>query len=221
MRTHLLTLAQKQAASAGGRVAGSIRLRRLLANSSPPYRVELGARAGRREGWIATDIWWRAQHHLDATRPWPFPLGSVSHVYADNMIEHVPIDGLARCCAMPSGRCGRAGRIRLVTPDVEGRAAVYLERGDLARAQMDAHRGAGTRVHHFVDILRGVFVEYEHYRGYVWDFESLGHELDAAGFTSIERCELQKSTDPVLRGLESRVLPVDRVTMLAVEALRP
>ena len=113
------------------------------------------------------------------------------------------------------------GRIRLVTPNVEECARVYLEGGELARTQLDAHRAAGTRVEHTVDILRGVFVEYGHAGGYAWDFEALAAELAAAGFTSIERCELEESADPVLQGLESRVLPVDRVTMLAVEAQRP
>lgn len=213
--------ALKEIAHAGGRGVGSIRLRRLLARSSPPYRLELGAGASDREGWISTDVSRRARYQLDATRPWPFPPGSLSHVYGDNMIEHVPLDG-ARALfreavkAIPPG-----GRIRLVTPDVERCAEVYLERGDLARAQLDAHRGAGTRVEHFVDILRGVFIEYEHYRGYAWDFESLSVELEAAGFVSIERRELEQSIDPVLRGLESRVLPIDRLTMLAVEAVRP
>jgi predicted SAM-dependent methyltransferase len=182
--------------------------------------VELGAGATRREGWISTDIWWGARYHLDATGPWPFPPGSVSHVYGDNMIEHVPIDGARALFRHAMKAMQPGGRIRLVTPDVERCAEVYLERGDRARAQLDAHRGAGTRVEHSVDILRGVFIEYEHYRGYAWDFESLAAELDAAGFTAIERCELENSADPVLRGLESRVLPVDRVTMLAVEARR-
>jgi predicted SAM-dependent methyltransferase len=221
MRGHLLRRSLKEVGYAGRRGAGSIRLRRFLATSSPPYRVELGARATRREGWIPTDIWWRARYHLDATGPWPFAPGSVSHVYGDNMIEHVPIDG-ARALFRHAVKAMRpGGRIRLVTPDVERCARVYLERGDLARAQLEAHRGAGTRIEHYVDILRAVFVEYEHYRGYVWDFESLANELDAAGFTTIERCELENSADPVLCGLESRVLPVDRVTMLTVEARRP
>jgi predicted SAM-dependent methyltransferase len=183
--------------------------------------VELGAGATRREGWISTDIWWRARYHLDATGPWPFRPGSVSHVYGDNMIEHVPIDGARALFRHAMKAMQPGGRIRLVTPDVERCAEVYLERGDRARAQLDAHRGAGTRVEHSVDILRGVFIEYEHYRGYAWDFESLAAELDAAGFTAIERCELENSPDPVLSGLESRVLPVDRITMLAVEARRP
>ncbi|HEY1358856.1 MAG TPA: hypothetical protein VGF21_11175 [Thermoleophilaceae bacterium] len=203
------------------RAVASIRLRRFLASSAPPYRVELGAGDTRRDGWLSTDVRRLAQHHLDATRPWPFAPGSVSHVYGDNMIEHVPIDGARALFSHAMTAMAPGGRIRLVTPDVEKCAEVYLERGDLARAQLDAHRGAGTRVEHFVDILRGVFVEYEHDRGYAWDFESLGEELKAAGFVSIERCELQESSDPVLRGLESRVLPIDRVTMLAVEAQRP
>jgi predicted SAM-dependent methyltransferase len=193
----------------------------MLARTSPPYRVELGARTTRRDGWIATDVWARSRYHLDATGSWPFPPGTVSHVYADNVIEHVPLDGARTLLreafrAMPPG-----GRIRLVTPDVERCAEVYLERGERARAQLDAHRGAGTRAEHFVDILRGVFVEYDHRDGYAWDFESLSAELEAAGFRGVRRCELEQSDDPVLRGLESRGLPIDRGTMLAVEAERP
>jgi hypothetical protein len=71
-----------------------------------------------------------------------------------------------------------------------------------------------------VDILRAVFIEYDHHRGYAWDFESVSAELEAAGFSAIERCELHESSDPVLRDLEARALPIDRVTMLAVEARR-
>ena len=183
--------------------------------------MELGAGHIRRDGWVGTDVWAGARYHLDATGPWPFPPGSVSHVYADNVIEHVPIDG-ARALLRHALKAMRpGGRIRLVTPDARRCAEVYLEGGELARAQLDAHRGAGTRVEHSVDILRGVFVEYEHYRGYAWDLESLAAEIEAAGFTAVERREVEESPDPALRGLESRVLPVDRVTMLAVEAVRP
>lgn len=201
-------------------VAG-IRLHRLIANCPPPYRLEIGAGSTRREGWICTDVHAGAKYHLDATRPWPVPPGSVSHVYADNMIEHVPLGGARALFSHATAAMRSGARIRLVTPDVEQCAQVYLERGDLAQAQLDAHRGAGTQVEHAVDILRGVFIEYEHDRGYAWDFESLAAELRAAGFVSIERCELQHSSDPVMCGLESRVLPIDRVTMLAIEAQRP
>jgi predicted SAM-dependent methyltransferase len=183
--------------------------------------VELGAGSGVRDGWICTDISWRAPLTLDATRPWPFPPGSVSHVYGDNVIEHVTLDG-ARDLLRHATRAMRpGGRIRLVTPDAERCAEAYLARGDLARALLEAHQNAGTRTAHMVDVLRGVFVEYEHDRGYAWDYEALHAELSDAGFTAIERVELEQSADPVLQGLEWRVLPIDRLTMLAVEAVRP
>ncbi len=174
-----------------------------------------------REGWIQTDVWWRARYHLDATGPWPFPPGSVTHVFADNVIEHVPLDGARALLRHALQALEPGGRIRLTTPDVRRCAQVYLEGGEPAHAQLDAHRAAGARVEHSVDLLRGVFVEYGHRDGYAWDFDSLGAELDAAGFASIERRELEDSADPVLRGLESRVLPIDRATMLAIEARRP
>ena len=109
----------------------------------------------------------------------------------------------------------------MVTPDVERCAAAYLEDGELAQAHLDAQRDAGMRVEHGVDALRAVFIEYGHAGGYAWDYEALSAELDAAGFVSIERCELEHSSDPVLCGLEWRTLPVDRALMLVVEALRP
>ena len=187
----------------------------------PPYRVELGAGAGSREGWISTDISWRSRLPLDATRPWPFPPGSVSHVYGDNVIEHVTLDGARDLLRHAATAMGPGGRIRLVTPDTERCAEAYLGGGESAQALLDAHRRAGVRAEHRVDILRAVFVEYEHDRGYAWDFDALRAELAGAGFDAIERVELGQSTDPALQALEWRVLPIDRVTMLAVEAVRP
>ena len=197
-----------------------MRLRRHLARTGGPYRVELGAGPVHRDGWVQTDVWWRARYHLDATA-WPFAPGSVSHVFADNVIEHVPLDGARALLRSALTALEPGGRIRLTTPDARACAQVYLEGGERARAQLDAHRGAGTRVEHSVDILRGVFVEYGHRDGYAWDHDALSSELEAAGFDSVERRELEDSADPALRGLEARVLPIDRETMLAVEARRP
>jgi predicted SAM-dependent methyltransferase len=220
MPTHPLRLAARAPARAGARVVGAARLRRELRGLDRPYWVELGAGTTRRDGWIGTDISWRARLHLDATRPWPFPPGSVSHVYGDNMIEHVPLAGARALLRHAAAALRPGGRIRLVTPDAERCAEVYLEGGDRAQALLAAHRAAGERAEHRIDILRAVFVAYEHDRGYAWDLASLRAELTAAGFTSVERVELQESVDPALRGLEWRVLPIDRTTMLAVEAVR-
>jgi predicted SAM-dependent methyltransferase len=211
----------RRIAEAGRKAGGYVRLRRLLAGSEPPYRVELGSGLVRREGWVNTDVWSRAPYHLDATRRWPFPDGSVSHVYGDNMIEHVPLEGARALFGHALRALRPGGCIRLVTPDARKCAEIYLAGGDQARELADAHRGAGTRMEHDVDLLRATFIEYEHDRGYAWDLAALRVELGRAGFESVERVSLGESDYPVFRGLESRVLPIDRVAMLAVEARRP
>lgn len=202
-------------------VLGRVRLRVKLRRSAAPYRVELGAGLFQRPGWICTDVRPDARYFLDASSPWPFPPQSVSHVYADNMIEHIPLVAARRLLGHAMAAMQPKARIRLVTPDARECARVYLEGGQAAAEQLDAHRGAGTPVQHAVDILRGVFVEYGHRDGYAWDLDALSAELSAAGFVDVERRELEESPDPALRGLESRVLPIDRRTMLAVEAVRP
>ncbi|HEX5910801.1 MAG TPA: methyltransferase domain-containing protein [Thermoleophilaceae bacterium] len=211
----------RRLAHAAAKRVGAVRLRRLIAGTRPPYRLELGTNEVNHDGWIPTDVQWRARNYLDATGPWPFPEDSISHVYADNVIEHVSLDGARSLLREAARTMQPGGRIRLVTPDARRCAEVYLEGGERAEAQKDAHRGAGTRVEHDVDILRGVFIEYEHRYGYAWDQEALTAELEAAGFTGVERCELGESDDPALGGLEWRVLPIDRETMLVLEARAP
>jgi predicted SAM-dependent methyltransferase len=175
----------------------------------------------RRQGWVATDVWRAAPYHLDATKPWPFPDSSVSHVYGDNMIEHVRVEGARELFRHALRALEPGGGIRLVTPDVRRCAEIYLAGGEQAHELAEAHRGAGTRIEHDVDLLRATFIEYEHSSGYAWDPAALRAELEAAGFEAVERVELGESEDPAFRGLEWRVLPIDRVAMLAVEARRP
>lgn len=197
-----------------------LRLRRLIASTEPPYRVELGTSTAKHSNLIPTDVGWRSRYWLDVTTPWPFPDGSVSHVYADNMIEHVTLDGARDLLRHAHRAMAPGGRIRLVTPDAERFARMYLEKGDLLAAQTQRNRSHGYRVDHPVSLMRTVFAECGHHQGYVWDHESLAFELTEAGFARVRRCEVQESEDPLLSGLESRTEPVDRLLYLAVEATR-
>lgn len=210
---HVLALANRPVAAH--------RLTRLIDAGQPPFRVELGAHRSRRDGWIGTDIGWRSRYWLDATAPWPFPAGTVSHVYGDNMIEHVTLDQARRLLAAAARAMSPGGRLRLVTPDAERLCRVYLEGGELLDAHLDRNRRHGHRVDHRISLLRTLFVECGHHLGFVWDFEALAAELAAAGFVAIERRPVGGSPDPVLRGLESRTEPSDRSLYLVVEAVRP
>ena len=199
----------------------SRRVERLVRSTPPPYRVELGTSTVPHPGLIPTDVGWRARYWLDATRPWPFPAGSVSHVYADNMIEHVPLDGARAALRHAVAAMASGGRLRLVTPDAERFARMYLDGGELLTAQTERNRRHGYRVDHPVSLLRTIFAECGHAAGFVWDHAALSAELERAGFVKIERRAVNDSQDPVLRGLESRTEPVDRKLYLAVEAVRP
>jgi predicted SAM-dependent methyltransferase len=197
------------------------RVEKLVGSVAPPYQVELGTSTVPHPGLIPTDVGWRSRYWLDATAPWPFPAGSVSHVYADNMIEHVTLAGARDAFRHAYEAMASGGRLRLVTPDAERFARMYLEGGDLLTAQTERNRLHGYRVDHPVSLLRTVFAECGHHRGFIWDYAALSTELDRAGFVKIERCAVNDSVDPVLRNLESRAEPVDRELYLVVEAVRP
>ena len=196
------------------------RMRRLIAETAPPYRVELGAATVRHASLIPTDIGWRSLYWLDATAPWPFPDGSVSHVYGDNMIEHVTIDDARALFRHALRAMMPGGRLRLVTPDAERFARMYLDNGDLLMAQTERNLRHGYRVDHPVSLLRTIFAECGHHQGFIWDLASLAAELSDAGFVDVQRCDVQESADPVLAGLECRTEPVDQMLYLVVEAKR-
>lgn len=195
------------------------RTRRAL-QGGPPYKVQVGSGPRRLPGWLNTDIGWRADLYLDATRSWPTPPGTVSHIYADNVIEHVRMKQARILLRHAHSALRPGGAIRLVTPDVGRMARAYLDDAELTRAHLERNRRVGHDVHHPIDLLRVTFHESGHTLGYLWDYESLAAELTAAGFVSVQRCELGESEDLDFRGLDSRgsTEPTDVLLTLAVEA---
>jgi predicted SAM-dependent methyltransferase len=187
-----------------------------------PHKLVIGAGRTRFDGWLATDIAWNAPMYLDATKPWPFPEASVSHVYGDHMIEYATLPGTRAllCHAMRALQPG--GAIRLSSPDVERIARVYLEGpAELRRLCMEQNRKSGYEVHYPVDLLRNTFVEAGHQDGYLFDFASLAEEFREAGFVDVKRYESGESDDPELRGLEDRASTAGAVRELIVQGRKP
>ena len=194
------------------------RTTRVLAKSPRPLKLEIGG-LQKRPGWVVTNVNAVTRNFLDATTRWPLEDGSVSHVYADNVIEHITLDA-GRAMLAEAFRCLRPGGvIRIVTPDIRGHVELYLSgAAALDTAVGRRYRDAGLVVEHPVDLVRIPIGSFGHHTGYVYDFDSLEAELKRAGFHSTTRYDLGESDRPEFKGLDQRGEAGD--SQIAVEAVR-
>lgn len=188
------------------RFLASARLRRRLAKETRPLRVEVGA--GNRhhlDGWICTDVEWNCKYYLDITKPWPIEPGAVQYVYGDNVIEHLTLTRGRTMLQYARAAMAAGGTIRLATPDLGRIATLYLQgpQKEVERL-MSWHRRYDRLAEHPGDLLRIAFTYWGHHAGYLYDLPTLKAELERAGFANVRTCSTSRSTDPVLRGLESR-----------------
>lgn len=203
------------------RPIGKHRLRSVLSSNPDPLRIELGAWTTQRAGWVSTDVHWRGDCYLDATRTWPIKSNSVELVYADNVIEHLTFAQnqvvLRECLRVLKP----GGRIRLVTPDIGELAQIYVRGLEASRNLRSELRQEGYEVHHQVDVLRFAFQDDGHATGYLWDEAALRVELNSAGFTDITVHEAGRSNRSDLCDLESRVGNPVADACIHIEASKP
>jgi SAM-dependent methyltransferase len=194
------------------------RTRRALACASRPLKLEIGG-LEQRPGWLVTNVNALTRHFLDATKRWPLDAGSVSHVYSDNVIEHLSLDATRQLLAEAHRCLQPGGVIRLITPDVRAHVEMYLS-GDpaLGGAAARHYRDIGLVVEHPIDVLRIPIAEFGHHQGYVFDFETLRFELERAEFTSVVRTDTGSSEHEAFAGLDQRTS--EGGAQLAVEAVR-
>lgn len=195
------------------------RARQAFDRASRPLKVEIGGLAPR-PGWVVTNVNAVTRLYLDATGPWPLEDASVSHVYSDNVIEHVPLEAGRRLFA-EAFRCLRpGGAIRFVTPDLRGHVNRYLA-GTSPKGDPEAkvYEDYGLTVEHPLDWIRIPIASFGHHTGYVYDFETLASELERAGFVDVTRTALGESDHPDLDGLDQRA--DEGGAQMAVEATRP
>ena len=195
------------------------RLRNAIADAPRPIRLEIGGLVDR-PGWLVTNVNAVTKNYLDATGPWPFEDGALEVVYADNMIEHVPLEA-GRAMFAEALRCLRPGGvIRLVTPDLRKHVELYLAGQSSVEGDIAAHyRSLGLTVEHPTDLVRVPVACFDHHAGYVYDADTLAHELLATGFEDAKEWPMAESGHPALVGLDKR--HGEGGAQMAVEAVRP
>jgi predicted SAM-dependent methyltransferase len=185
-----------------------------------PIRLHLGAAGHRLPGWLDTDLSPEAPYHLDTQRPFPLPDGSVAAIFAENLIEHMPLHALPGLLDECHRVLAPGAVLRLATPDLEAYARAYVERTPSGWALLERNRRYGYEFGPGIAAIVNKIVYADGHR-YCFDFETLSTFLEKAGFTHVRRARVAESEHADLRGLEQH--DVDTVLddfVLAVDARR-
>jgi hypothetical protein len=195
-----------------------LRLRRELAHAPRPLKVEIGGIAPR-DGWVVTNVNAKTRNFLDATVRWPVEDGSVQFVYNDNVIEHLTLEAGRAMLRQAYRAMTPGGVIRTVTPDIRQHVDLYLAGASSVTGPVGvAYRNKGLSVDHPVDLIRIPIGSFGHHEGYLYDFETLRAELEAAGFHSVVQVPPGQSPHLELSGLDLR--SDEGGAQLAVEATK-
>ncbi len=218
-RSPALYKAVRGAVSAVNTPLAKARAKKVLDSAPRPIKLEIGGIEDR-PGWIVTNVGAVTKNYLDCTVRWPLEDGSCSHVFSDNVIEHITL-AQGRTMLAEAHRCLLpGGLIRIVTPDIRGHVELYLAgRASLDSPEGQHYKNSGLVVEHPVDLVRIPIGSFGHHTGYVYDFETLEAELTRAGFTDVTRVDLGDSEHPEFRGHDQR--KAEGGAQIAVEARKP
>jgi predicted SAM-dependent methyltransferase len=174
-------------------------------------KVTLGCGNSAKEGWFNTDIDVRPNvYYLDATRPFPFPDGSVDIIHTEHMIEHIDIFGGVNLMKESYRVLKKGGILRVVTPDLSFLVNMYLSPDEpLHKRYLQwASNNLYPQLYQEVSAHSPVFV----FNNFVRDW---GHQLiyDASSlaalskFTGFETFKIFKSGDSETLELKTMGMP--------------
>lgn len=185
-------------------------------------RLHVAAGIVRLDGWLNTDI---LPHlsllFLDATRRFPVRDNSVSYLFSEHFIEHVPRQAAGRFLR-ESLRVLKPGAVlRISTPDAEALARSYLNHSQQVDLLNERNRGLGYPYATYpIDILNTAFKE--DYHVCLYDAQTLEQLLSQTGFEHITRCKVGESSHAALSKIEHHYVgTIEDEFTLVVEATKP
>jgi len=154
--------------------------------------------------------------------------GTADGAYASHVLEHLSYEDFWTALRNTFRLLKPGGLFRLVVPDLEGRARVYVDK--LGRGEADANSwlmrtsllGEENRRRGAVALLRSALGHNAHL--WMWDEPSLAAALRQTGFTDVRRCRFNDSADGAFRLVEEESRFRDTATGLeecAMEARKP
>jgi SAM-dependent methyltransferase len=164
----------------------------------------------------------------DIVKGLPVPDNSADGIYASHVLEHLSLADFWLALRNTLRLLKPGGIFRLVVPDLEARARIYLQK--LESGEVDANawlmRSAGIGVERRDRSLEGtaraILGNSAHL--WMWDEKSMAAALRKAGFVDVRRCQLNDSTDAAFRLVEEAGRFFDhaaQVSECAMEARKP
>ena len=200
--------------------------KRYLAEASEP-KLHLGCGGHLLDGWLNSDLRPRAANVLsmDAARRFPFADDTFACVYCEHVVGSLSVEGAAAMLRECFRTLAPGGRARISTPDLAFLSGLCepRERTEPERRYVDwfsARTGAPGRD-----------FDLDSYKSawglrFVYDEPSLREAMEAAGFSHVARCGLNRSDAPALRGLANEgrmpegLLQLESLTLEGVKPMR-
>jgi SAM-dependent methyltransferase len=141
----------------------------------------------------------------DIVRGLPVPDSWFAGVYCSHVLEHLTPPDLRIALRNSHALLRPGGLFRLVLPDLEALSKAYVNNAEhdasvrfLQSMWMREYAPKSGWRHRLVELFG------HQYHMWMWDYRSLTHELEAAGFTKTRRAEMNDSNDPIFLEVEDR-----------------
>ena len=136
----------------------------------------------------------------DARRLLPIGDGAARGIRAEQFVEHLEtLEELPSFLKTCYAKLAPGGILRIIVPDAERYLQAYCRGGgDLSGFwELEVPNPFPDDLPTRMDIINHVFHQWHEHR-WAYDFETLAHRLNAAGFARVERSAYQSSHDPML-----------------------
>jgi predicted SAM-dependent methyltransferase len=207
LRPDLRARSQSMIQSAYRRHVASPRLIHAYLRDHTVRKVQIGAGAIDKAGWLNTDIEpGENEAYLDASGPFPLPDGSFQYVFSEHVIEHLTYEQALAMLKECHRVLAPGGKLRIATPNLIRfldlfQAAKTGEAREYIRRKLEWHELPLTPEPETY-ILNVEMRAWGHQ--FVYTPGMLRASLEAAGFRDVREFGPGVSDDPELAGVEAR-----------------
>ena len=155
----------------------------------------------------------------DIVKGLPLDQNSCDAIFASHVLEHLALDDFRVALLHTFSLLKHGGVFRMIVPDLRAIAGEFLNSNDPLAAhgfRRDTYLGVEVRPRGGAGLIKSWLGNSSHL--WMWDYNSLQHELKNAGFVGIRRCAFGDSPDPLFQDVEDSGRFVNAV---AVECFKP